>query len=38
MDQYSTSGQDGEIGRYTVPPLTTKRRKKTNLKTKNKQN
>ena len=33
-----TSGQDGDIGRYTVPPCTTKRRTTTNLKTKNNQN
>ena len=32
-----TSGQDGGIGRYTLPPTTTKRRT-TNLKTKNNQN
>ena len=32
-----TSGQDGGIGRYTLPPHTTKRRKTTNLKTKNNQ-
>ena len=32
-----TSGQDGGIGRYTLPPHTTKRRA-TNLKTKNNQN
>ena len=32
-----TSGQDGGIGRHTVPPDTTKRRT-TNLKTKNNQN
>ena len=30
-------GQDGGIGRYTVPPSTTKRRTTTNLKTKNNQ-
>ena len=35
---FSTSGQDGGIGRYTVPPRTTKRRTTTNLKTKNNQN
>ena len=29
-----TSGQDGGIGRHTVPPRTTKRRITTNLKTK----
>ena len=33
-----TSGQDGGIGRYTVPPHTTKRRTTANLKTKNNQN
>ena len=33
-----TSSQDGGIGRYTLPPRTTKRRKTTNLKTKNNQN
>ena len=33
-----TSGQDGGIGRYTVPPCRTKRRTTTNLKTKNNQN
>ena len=32
------SGQDGGIGRYTLPPRTTKRRTTTNLKMKNKQN
>ena len=31
------SGQDGSVGRHTVPPHTTKRRT-TNLKTKNNQN
>ena len=34
--QSETSNQDGVIGRYTVPPCTTKRRT-TNLKTKNNQ-
>ena len=29
-----TSGQDGGIGRHTVPPCTTKRRTTTSLKTK----
>ena len=29
------SGQDGGIGRYTLPPHTTKTRTTTNLKTKN---
>ena len=34
-----TSGQDGGIvGRYTLPPRTTKRKTTTNLKTKNNQN
>ena len=33
-----TSGQDGGVGGYTVPPRTTKRRTTTNLKTKNNQN
>ena len=33
-----TSSQDGGIGRYTLPPRTTKRRKTRNLKTKNNQN
>ena len=33
-----TSGQNGGVGRYTVPPHTTKRRTTTNLKTKNNQN
>ena len=32
-----TSGQDGSIGRHTVPPCTTKIRTTTNLKTKNNQ-
>ena len=32
------SGQDGGIGRHTVPPRTTKRRTTTNLKTKTNQN
>ena len=32
-----TSGQDRGIGRYTLPPSTTKRRTTTNLKTKNNQ-
>ena len=36
--QRETSGQDGGIGRYTVPPHTTKRRTTTNLKTKSNQN
>ena len=35
---YQTSSQDGSIGRYTLPPGTTKRRTTTNLKTKNYQN
>ena len=33
-----SSGQDGGIGRYTLPPHTTKTRTTTNLKTKNNQN
>ena len=33
-----TSGQDRGIGRYTLPPRTTKRRTTTNLKTKNNYN
>ena len=33
-----TSGQDGGIGRDTVPPCATKRRTTTNLKTKTNQN
>ena len=33
-----TSSQDGGIGRYTLPPHTTKRRTTTNLKTKYNQN
>ena len=33
-----TSGQDGVIGRYTLPPRTTKRRTTTNLKPRNNQN
>ena len=33
-----TSLQDGFVGRYTLPPCTTKRRTTTNLKTKNNQN
>ena len=33
-----TSGQDESIGRYTLPPCTTKRRTTTHLKTKNNQN
>ena len=35
---YETSGQDGGISRYTLPPCTTKRRTATHLKTKNNQN
>ena len=38
MKNIRTSGQDGGIGRYSVPADTSKRRKTTNLKTKNKQN
>ena len=33
-----TSGQDGGLGRYRVPPCTTERRITTNLNTKKKQN
>ena len=33
-----TSGQDGGVGRHTVPPHTNKRKTTTNLKTKNNQN
>ena len=33
-----TSCQDGGVGRYTLPPCTTKRRTITNLKTKHNQN
>ena len=33
-----TSGQDGGVGRHTVPPHTTKSRTTTNLKTKSNQN
>ena len=33
-----SSGQDGGVGRHTVPPCTTKRRTTTNLKIKNNQN
>ena len=32
--QKKTSGQDGGVGRHTVPPRTTKRRTTTDLKTK----
>ena len=32
-----TSSQDGRLGRYSMPPQTTKRRTTTNLKTKNNQ-
>ena len=32
-----TSGQDGELGRHTVPPHTTTTRRTSNLKTKNNQ-
>ena len=35
--RYKFSGQDGSIGRYTLPPHTTKRRTTTNLNTKNNQ-
>ena len=34
----SSAGQDGDVGRYTLPPHTTKRRTTTNIKTKNNQN
>ena len=33
-----TSGQDGGVGRHTVPPRTTKRRTATNLSAKSNQN
>ena len=33
-----TSSQGGGVGRYTLPPCTTKRKTTTNLKTKNSQN
>ena len=33
-----TSGLDGAVGRYTLPPCTTKRRSTANLKTENNQN
>ena len=36
IENPGTSGQDGGVDRYTVPPHTTKRT--TNLKTKNNQN
>ena len=36
--EIQTSSQDGGVGRYTLPPHTTKRRTTTNLKTKNNQN
>ena len=36
-DKMMTSGQDGGVGRYTLPPRTTERTT-TNLKTKNNQN
>ena len=35
LEKIGTSSQDGHVGRYTVPPCTTKRRTTTNLKTKN---
>ena len=35
---FRTSGQDGRIGKYTLPLYTTKRRTTTNLKTKSNQN
>ena len=34
----TTSGQNGGIGRYTLPPCTTKRRTTTNFRIKNNQN
>ena len=39
LKKYSprTFGQDGDVGRYTLPPLTNKRRTMANLKTKNNQ-
>ena len=37
-EKQKNSGQDGAVGRYTLPPRTTKRRTTTNLKTKNNQN
>ena len=37
-NHFETSGQDGGVGRHTVPPRTTKTRTTTNLKTKNNQN
>ena len=36
VGHWETSGQDGGVGRYTLPPRTTKRRTTTNLTTKNK--
>ena len=38
MREIWTSGQDGGVGRYTLPPCTTKQRTATHLKTKNNQN
>ena len=38
VNKTETSREDGGIGRYTLPPRTTKRRTTTNLKTKNNQN
>ena len=35
LNKMETSGQDGGVGRYTLPPHTTKRRTTTNLKNKN---
>ena len=37
-EECGTSGEDGGVGRQTVPPHTIKRRTATNLKTKNNQN
>ena len=38
IQEFRTSGQDGSIGRYTLPCPTTKRRTTKNLNTKNNQN
>ena len=37
-ENFQDFSQDGDIGRYTLPPWTTKRRTTTNLKTKNNPN
>ena len=37
-NSHSNSGQDGGLGRYTLPPHTTKRRTTTNLKAKHNHN